>query len=77
MMSCAITNLPRLLRILLAECPDVGLCRDSSSAGRRFDPYTAHQTALRTCHSPTYQDERINPSRVLSLIRDILFVPCA
>ena len=43
MMCCAITNLPLLLRIRRAECPEVGLRWDSSSAGRRFDPYTAHQ----------------------------------
>jgi hypothetical protein len=43
MMRFAITN-PRLLVLIgLAECPEVGLRRDSSSAGRRFDPYTAHQ----------------------------------
>ena len=41
-----ITN-PRLLLLIgLAECPQVGLRRDSSSAGRRFDPYTAHETSL-------------------------------
>jgi hypothetical protein len=42
MMSCAITNLPHLLRIRSAECPEVGLRRVSYSAGRRFDPYKAH-----------------------------------
>ena len=41
-----ITN-PRLLLLIgLAECPQVGLRRDSSSAGHRFDPYMAHQIKL-------------------------------
>jgi hypothetical protein len=30
----------------LPEYPEVGLRQDSYSAGRRFDPYTAHQTSL-------------------------------
>ena len=45
-----ITN-PRLLLLIgLAECPQVGLRRDFSSAGRRFDPYTAHQILQQLPH---------------------------
>jgi hypothetical protein len=39
----AITNPPLLLLIRCAECSEIGLRQDSSSAGRRFDPYTARQ----------------------------------
>jgi hypothetical protein len=43
MMICAITNPLSMLMIVLAECSQVGLRRDSSSAGRRFAPYMTHK----------------------------------
>lgn len=43
-----VITIPRfLLMIPLGGCSEAGLRRDSSAAGRRIAPYTAHQTVLR------------------------------
>ena len=46
MMSCAVTNSPLLLMIGLAECSEVGLRRDSSSAGLVFHCIAFHRIAV-------------------------------
>ena len=45
-----ITNLRLLLLIRRGGCHGLDLRLDSSSAGRRFDPYTAHQISQRLPH---------------------------
>jgi hypothetical protein len=70
-----------LLMIALAECSEVGLRRDSSSAGRRFDPYTAHQTALRAPRrlfrrSLLHDRRRINATSRPSLYYHYLACAC-